>query len=158
MSALPVASLRVGAVACVGSRDPSSGISMSWSGSRDSLMACCDMQTEGVRGQLNAEKLEGFGGAQGVARQLASACSSQARRNLLCILLDCIIDQAAAVSCRQAPLELILPGQPCPLFVSSGPSVGSYRWQCTSCRLHSSTSAAKAAERAGERHGFLANP
>ena len=63
-----------------------------------SLMAKVGMQAESVHGELNPEKLEAFGGAQEVARQLARACSSQARRNLLCILLDCVLEQAAAVS------------------------------------------------------------
>ena len=47
--------------------------------------------------QLNPDRLEAFGGAHEVARHLACACSSQARRNLLCILLDCCIEQLCSV-------------------------------------------------------------
>ncbi len=69
------------------------------------------MQAGCLNGQvLNPEKLEAFGGAQEVARQLARACSSRARRNLLCILLDCIVEQTAAVSCPLSPLRAVPPG------------------------------------------------
>ena len=49
--------------------------------------------------QLNSDKLEAFGGADEVARHLARAYSNQARRSLLCILLDCYIEQLSSVSC-----------------------------------------------------------
>lgn len=53
---------------------------------------------EGLR--LDLERLQAFGGTEEVARHLRSAASSEARRNLLCILLDCI----AAHSCRVGSL------------------------------------------------------
>ena len=61
------------------------------------------MQAGCASRQLIPEKLEACGGAQEVAKQLACACSSHARRSLLCILLDCVVEQAAAVSRPLSP-------------------------------------------------------
>ena len=56
--------------------------------------------------QLHMEKLEAFGGVDEVARQFRGAASSEARRNMLCVLLDCI----AAHSSRVGSLSPNSPG------------------------------------------------
>ena len=58
-------------------------------------------QQEGLR--LHMERLQAFGGVEEVARHFRSAASSEARCNMLCVLLDC----SAAHSCRVGSLSLV---------------------------------------------------
>ncbi|CAL5218684.1 g392 [Coccomyxa viridis] len=104
-------------------------------GNSDEAAALGD-QAESVHGELNPEKLEAYGGAQEVARQLARACSSQARRNLLCILLDCVLEQAAADNGAEQEEEEITNGDEL-----SAPSVAALR---EACRCIAGSSAADA--------------
>lgn len=50
---------------------------------------------EGLR--LHMEKLQAFGGVDEVARLFRGAASSEARRDMLCVLLDCIAAHSAQV-------------------------------------------------------------
>jgi hypothetical protein len=55
------------------------------------------LQGSGAAGlRLSLEALQAFGGVDEVARQLRAAPTREARRNMLCILLDCV----AATACQ----------------------------------------------------------
>ena len=53
---------------------------------------------------LSLPRLQAFGGVQEVARHFRRAASREGRRNLLCILLDCI----TARLCKVAPKRLLV--------------------------------------------------